>query len=198
MAKADSLNLFFGSFPDNDFIDDLLTIKEYEEKEILDLIDHIIKWYPEEDIDKEWEVWSKSFKEEEIKKKKAIIRAFIFIFKEFAAEKVSEIELKEDFTKLDLPLSYLEYSLNKVKSSKEFTKKALRGNSPYENTLRNLDWRIDEREYNDGSKENIAVIEFVYANKGEKEVIQLDFNVKSLKHLILLLSKIEEKICQKK
>ena len=67
----------------------------------------------------------------------------------------------------------------------------------YENTLRNVDWRIDERRYNDGTKEDLAVIEFAYSSEGEKEIIQLDFTHKALKHLISLLSKIEEKLCQK-
>ena len=62
--KYNSLNLFFGSGSSEDFLEDLEQLKEFQEKEVFDLIDHIIKWYPEEDIDKEWEEWSKDFKED--------------------------------------------------------------------------------------------------------------------------------------
>jgi hypothetical protein len=196
MEGKKSLNLFFGSYPDSSFIEDLSLVKEYSEKEVLELIDLVLEWYPKEDVDKEWEEWSKNFEEKEIKKKKSVIRVFIFIFKEFASGKISEEELKEDFETLNLHLSYLNNSLDKIKSSKDFIKKALSGKRPFENEIKNLDWSIDEKKYADGTKENIANIEIVYSNKGEKDIAQFDLNPKALKHLILMLQKIEDELCQ--
>lgn len=196
MVEGNSFNLFFGQIPGDEFVDDLSEIKSLKENEVLELIDLIIKGYPKKDIEKDWEEWSKNFTKEEEEKKKKIIGILIFIFKELVSEKINEIELKEDFNKLNLPLSYIDYFIKKLESSREFKNKASRGKKPYENYLRNIDWRIDERKFNDETKDTVAVIEFVYASKGEKGIVQLDFNSKSLKHLISLLSKIEKRLCQ--
>lgn len=174
----------------------MIIVKESDEKEVIELIDLVIKWYPREDIDNEWDKWSKDLEKEEIKKKKSILRSFIFILKEYASEKVTKEQLKEDFKNLDLTLSYLEHFTKKLESEKKFQNKAFRNKRPLENKLKNIDWRIDKRMYNDGDKENIAVIEFYCTSKGEKEIIPLDFNHKSLKHLISLLTKIEKELCQ--
>src|SRR3989344_2831603 len=176
--KYNSLNLFFGSGSSEDFLEDLEQLKEFQEKEVFDLIDHIIKWYPEEDIDKEWEEWSKDFKEDEKKAKKSAIRALLFIFKEFASGSLTESELRADAEKIGFAKKYVNYSVKKLNKAKEFHKKALRQN------------------YGQEFEESICAIEFSYYHKGEKQIAQFDLNLKGLRNLILTLNKIEKKLCQ--
>jgi len=194
--KYNSLNLFFGSGSSEDFLEDLEQLKEFQEKEVFDLIDHIIKWYPEEDIDKEWEEWSKDFKEDEKKAKKSAIRALLFIFKEFASGSLTESELRADAEKIGFAKKYVNYSVKKLNKAKEFHKKALRQNQPYRNVLSSVDWRIDRQNYGQEFEESICAIEFSYYHKGEKQIAQFDLNLKGLRNLILTLNKIEKKLCQ--
>ena len=192
--KKHSLNLFFDVYPDKDFLYDIEVVSKSPKVEVTEIIGLVLDWYPKEDIEKEWEEWSKGLKEEELKKKRAIIRAFLSICKEFASGKVNEVELREDFENLDLDIDYFNKMVNKIKDDAEFKKKASKGRKPYQNNLKDLDWRIDDRKYLDGTKEKVAVVEFLCSVKGENEVFQLDFTKKSLKHLILLLNKISEEL----
>jgi hypothetical protein len=194
MNKIQSLNIFFGSLPDTDFIDDLSEVKSEKEEEVIKLFELVLKWYNKEDIDKEWSEWSKDFKEDELKKKRAIIRALIFISKEFASSKINEIELKEDFESIGLSSKLYEYFIDKLRSNEDFKIKASREKKPCPNIVKSIDWRIDERKYVDGNKEKIATVEFFCSIKGEKEIVQLDFSKKSLTHLISLLNKINEEL----
>ena len=45
-------------------------------------------------------------------------------------------------------------------------------------------------------EKNVAIIEFIYSDKGEKKVAQFDLNLKALKHLISKLKQIEEELCK--
>ena len=192
--KDKSLNLFFGREPSEDFLDDLESLKKLSEKEVFELIDKIVEWYPKENVDKEWEEWIKHFTKEQEKEKKQAIRALIFIFKEFASGNINELELKEDFEILELS-KYLDNFIRKMEPfEKEFRKEALTNKKPYENVLVNIDWRIDTKHYRDGTEEKIAFIEFVYSSVGEKKVTQFDLTKRALKHLIYRLNKIEEEL----
>ena len=82
--KDNSLNLFFGQAPNEQFLGDLGNLKKLEEKDATKLIDHVIDWYPKENIDNEWKEWFENFTKEEKEEKKSIIRIILFIFKEFA------------------------------------------------------------------------------------------------------------------
>ena len=196
MKETIHLNLFSGQMPTDQFLEDLDTLKNFEEKEVLDLIDHIITWYPEEDIDKEWEEWSKDFKENEKEAKKSAISILLFIFTEFASESLTESELRADAEKIGFAEKYVNYSVKKLNKAKEFRKKALRQNQPYRNVLASVDWRIDRQNYGQEFEESVCAIELIYYHKGEKQVAQFDLNLKTLKKLILTLNKIEGKLCQ--
>lgn len=195
--KDNTLNLFFGRQPDENFSEDLETLKKLPEAEVLELIEKIIKWYPEKDIGKEWDEWAKEFTKDKEKEIKGALRIFVFIFKEFISKNVSDLELKEDLEIFEFPQKYIDRFTELVKSvEKEFRKKSLRTEKPYENTLINLDWRIDTKHYRDGEEKKVAVIELILSDKGEKEIVQFDLNKKSLKHLIYRLQKIGEELCQ--
>ena len=191
-----NLNLFFAGYPDTDFISDVSFIKDFREGEIFKIIDSIIELFPKDDVENDWNALMKDLSEEEIKKRKAIMKAFLFIFKELASEKISESELRDDFECLAIPSNYLQYAIEKLNSIQEFKIKASKTKRPYDNVLRYIEWRIDSRNYNDGSKEDVAIIEFLYSLNGEKEILQLDFSHKRLLHFISLLNKIELKLCQ--
>lgn len=192
-----SLNLFFGQKPNDDFLEDLSSFSKLKENEISKLINKVIEWYTKEDIDREWEEWTKSLPKEEIEEKKSAIRIILFIFKEFASENINETELKEDFETLKLPQKYFDYFIKPLKSvKKEFREKTLKDKKPNENFLASIDWRIDKKTYRDGMEKNVAIIEFIYSDKGEKKVAQFDLNLKALKHLISKLKQIEEELCK--
>lgn len=190
-----SLNLFFGQKPNDDFIEDLSFFNKLKENEINEIIDKVIDWYTKEDIDKEWDEWTKSFTKEEEKERKGALRAIIFVFKEFVSGNVNEDELKEDFELLKISKNYFDHFIKSLKPvEKEFCKKALRDKKPYENTLLNIDWRIDKKTYRDGTEKNAAIIEFIYSDKGEKKVAQFGLNLKALRHLISKLKQIGERL----
>lgn len=192
------LNLFFGRTPDKSFLEDLEILKKIQEKEVLELIDRTVEWYTddEEKFDKKWEEWVKEFSKEEIEERKKTIRILLFIFKEFVSENINKDELKEDFENLKLSQKYIDHFIEKLKPVKnEFRKNSLRSEKPYENTLISIDWEIGNKKYRDGTEKRVASIEFVYFNKGEKQIAQFDLNSKTLKHLIYRLQKIQEELC---
>ncbi len=92
----------------------------------------IIELFPKDDVENDWNALMKDLSEEEIKKRKAIMKAFLFIFKELASEKISESELRDDFECLAIPSNYLQYAIEKLNSIQEFKIKA----SKDENTIR--------------------------------------------------------------
>ena len=192
------LNLFFGHQPDEKFLEDLETIKKFQENEIFDLIEKTIKWYTDDKIfEEEWNKITENLNQEQKEEKLKPIRALLFIFKEFTSENINKEELKEDFDAFEISQKYLEHFLNKLKPvEKEFRKKSLKDEKPYENTLISIDWRIDTKHYRDGIEKKVAAIELIIYDKGEKETIQFDLNIKSLRHLIYTLKKVEEKLCQ--
>ena len=196
MSDISALNMFFGQIPGEEFLEDLSNLKSFKKKEIIELINLLVKWYPKEDIDKEWKEWSKDLKEKEIKKKKAALRVLIFIFKEFIAGNISESELKKDAEAIRLPSEYIDHFIKMSENKEEYRKKVLREERPKANIIVSLNWRIDKRIYKNEIEENTSVIEFTYISKGKKEVVQFDLNIKALRHLISILNKIEEKLCQ--
>jgi len=192
--KTESLNLFFGQVPSGNFLDDLDDLIVLDKKEVNEIIDHILDWYPKEDIEEEWEKWKAGLSENEVEKKQRVLRLLLFIMKEIAAERISEKEITEDLENLDFPKEYSEYILKNLKSADDFKKKALKEKRPYENTIRDIDWRVDNRNYLDGTEQKIIVLEVLYSSKGEKETITFDLNKKALKHLITVLRKIEDSL----
>lgn len=69
MSDIKPLNIFFGRIPDSEFLEDLNHFLSLNEKEGFELIDKVIDWYPRQNIDKEWEEWSKKFNEDEEEKR---------------------------------------------------------------------------------------------------------------------------------
>ena len=193
--KDNTLNLFFGRQPDEKFLEDFEILKKLPEAEILELIEKIVGWYSKEDINKEWNEWAKKFTKDKEKEIKGALRILLFIFKEFASENINEDELKEDFETLKLPQNYIDHFLKYLKPvEKEFRKESLRTEKPYENTLINIDWRIDTKHYKDGAEKKVVFLEIIYSDKGERNVAQCDLTQKSLKHLIYRLKKMEEEL----
>lgn len=195
--KGNSLNLFFGSEPNKDFLENLETIKKIPEAKILELIDKVIEWYPKEgDIKKEVEEWLNKFWEKEKEKMSSVIDALAFIFISFASGNVDENELKKDIEKINFPEKYFYYFLKKLKKSKEFRKKATKQRQPHRDFLNSIDWRIDKQGTGEEFSEKVCVIELTYYSKGEEEIAQFNLNHTALKHLIFTLNKIENKLCQ--
>ena len=191
--KDNSLNLFFGRPPDEKFLEDLEALKKLQENEITDLIEKIIKWHTEDEVfEKEWNKLTENLNQEQKEEKLKPIRALLFIFKGFISENVSKEELTEDLEILELPKKYADKFTELEKSvEKEFLRKVLRNEKPYENALIDIDWRIDTKNYRDGTEKKVVFIELIYSDQGDKKVAQFDLTKKSLKHLIYRLKKIE-------
>lgn len=189
-----SLNLFFGQPPSEDFLEDLEILKKFQEKEVLELIDWIIKYYPTGNLDEEWEKLAKNFTDEDKNKRRKIITTLLFIFKQFVVGHVNENELKKDFESLKLSQKYFDCFLNKLSENNEFRKRALKQIQPYRNLLVSVDWRIDRQNYGHDFGENVGVLDFTYFSKGEKQVAQIEFGLEEIKHLIFILRIIEEKL----
>ena len=191
--KDNSLNLFFSRPPDEKFLEDLEALKKLQENEITDLIEKIIKWHTEDEVfEKEWNKLTENLNQEQKEEKLKPIRALLFIFKGFISENVSKEELTEDLEILELPKKYADKFTELEKSvEKEFLRKVLRNEKPYENALIDIDWRIDTKNYRDGTEKKVVFIELIYSDQGDKKVAQFDLTKKSLKHLIYRLKKIE-------
>ncbi len=187
------LNLFFGRPPNKDFLEDLEILKKFQEKEILELIEWIIKTYPTGNIDEEWKKLSKSLKDKE--KKEKIITTLLFIFKQFAVGYVNENELKKDFESLKLPQKYFDCSVNKLSENNEFRKRALEQVQPYRNLLVSVDWRIDRQNYGHDFWENVCILDFTYFSKWEKQVAQFESGLGGIRTLKAIFNKIEEELC---
>jgi len=190
--KTEYLNIFFGQMPSDDFLEDLIELKSFERDEVIDIIDRIFDWYPRDDIEEEWEKWKSGLSEDVVDKKERVLRFLLFLIKEIAAERISKTEIKEDLKNLDFPKEYLEYILSKLESAGNFKKRALKAKRPFENLIRNIDWRVDERKFADGTKQTIIVLEVLYYNKGEKETVNFELNKKGIKHFINILKIIEK------
>lgn len=187
-----SLNLFFGRPPSEDFLEDLGILKKIPEKEVFEIMNWTIKYYPTGNIDDEWKKLSKNLKNKE--KKEKIIRIFLFIFKQFAVGHINEDELKEDFKSLGLSQKYLDYFIKKLSENNEFRKRVLRQEQPYRNLLSSVDWRIDRQNYGQDFGENVCILEFTYLSKGEKQIAQFELKLEGVKDLIFILNIIEKKL----
>ena len=196
--KDNTLNLFFGRQPSEDFLKDLEVLRKFQEKNVFEIIDWILEFYSTGDIDEEWEKWSKNFKDKEKKEKKAIIVVLLFIFKYFAVGHINENELKEDARKLNISDKYLDYFIKKLSENIEFRKRALRQEQPYRNFLTSGDWRIDRQNYGYDFGENVCIIELSYYSKGEKQVTQFELDLEGIRNLKAIFNKIEEKLCRLK
>lgn len=194
MKKEIQLNLFLGQVPNKQFFEDLSFLKNFKEKEIFDIIDKTIEWYPERFEDKDWKKWLASFNNEE-EKIKGLIRVFLFMFKEIVCGNIHDKELKSDIKKISLPKKYADYFTKKLKSAKEFEKEVLKSKRPDEDILVNLAWRIDTKHYNDGEREDICVLELVYYHLGDEKKVKFDLNLIAMRHFIYELNKIEKKLC---
>ena len=194
--KDNTLHLFFGRQPDENFSEDLEALKKLPEAEVLELIDKIIHWHTEEEVfEKEWSKLTENLNQEQKEEKLKPIRALLFVLKEFISENISKDELTEDLEILELPKKYADKFTELEKSvEKEFHKKILKSEKPYENALIDIDWRIDTKHYRDGAEKKVAFIEFIYSDQGDKKVAQFDLSSKALKHLVHRLKKIEEEL----
>lgn len=190
-----SVNVLFGQPPPPKFIEDIASLKKLKKEELLETIDLVSKWYPREDIDKEWEEWKNNLGKEQAEARKDVIRVILLIMKELASNSLLEKEAEEDFKNLEIPLEYLDYIIEKIKSSPDFKNKALNNKKPYEAKIIGVDWRLDKRFYQNGIQENIAVIEINYTNKANSDVICFDLNLETLRQLINRLNKIKEELC---
>jgi hypothetical protein len=195
--KTGPLHLLFGQAPRSGLLEDLDVLKDLKKEEALQLIDRVIEWYPREDIDKEWREWSSQLGEEETQRRKRALKLLLFIMREIATGQVSETEARSDIEKLEIPIDYFNYILDRLKSSPQFTDKVLGKCRPYENIISDVDWRIDQRTYRDGTRDNVAVVELAYVSGGEKEAVSLDINLGALRHLMNILRKVEDDLCQK-
>lgn len=190
------LNLFFGRQPSDDFLEDLEALKKLSEKEVFELVDKVIEWYPkEEDVSKEVEEWLKKFGKKEKEKRSGLMEALAFVFRMFASGNVDENELREDIKKIDFPGKYFDYFLKKLSKEKEFHKKAIRQRQPHRNFLSSVDWRIDKQGNGEEFSENVCVIDLTYYFKGKEETAQFSLSQDALKNLIFTLNKIEKKLC---
>jgi len=191
-----SLNLFFGTSPSNEFLEDFEILKKIPEKEIFELVDDIINIYSKENINEELKNWEKKFgknQESEKKEKERALKVLLYLLKEFSSENVTEDEIRDDFKNLEISTKILDRFIKNVKPvEKEFRKNSLRNEKPYENVLVSIDWRLENKIYRDSSEKKVAKLEFIYSDKGEKKVAQFDLNQKALKHLIYRLQKIKE------
>lgn len=192
--KDNTLNLFFGRQPSEDFLEDLKVLEKLKEKEVFGIIDKVIEWYPE-DIDKKWEELSKNLKKKEKKEYGSLIGVFLFIFKEFAVGHINESELREDAKKIGLLDNYVNHFVKKLSENTEFRKRALRQVQPYRNFLTSIDWRIDRQNYGYDFGENVCIIELSYYSGGEKKVAQFELDLGGIKNLKAIFNKIEEKLC---
>ena len=198
MKKATSLNIFFGNEPSDSFFNDLFIIEKLSDEEVFEIIDLIIEWFPKEgDIDTEWKNWTNGMTEELVALKKSLFKVLLFIFKEYSSQKVTEIELKEDFAKIGISENVINYLVKKLNEDKSFKNKALDANRPYENYLIDINWRIDKRYYNDNTIENKAVVEFIYYCKNQKTSEVYELGLKSLDRVISILNQIKEQLCSK-
>lgn len=193
---TNTLNLFFGQSPSEDFLEDLEILKELQEKEVREITDWIIETYPKGNLDKEWEELSKDFNKKYKKEKEKIIRTFRFIFKQFAVGHINESELKEDAKKLNIPEEHIDFFIKKISENKEFRKRALRQEQPYRNLFAYVDWRIDKQNYGHDFEENICVLEFAYYSKGEEHITQFELDLEGLRQLRFVLKIIDEKLCK--
>ena len=194
--NIESLHLLFGQKPTDEFVEDIIKLKSLNNKDVIDLIDKIIEWIPKEDIDKDFEEWETKLKKKEVKIKKRAIKILLFVMKELASSNVIEDEVIEDFRKLEIPIEYLNYMLEKISSSNEFTNKILGKQRPYESIINDIDWRIDKRIYRDNFEEIKAFIEISYSSKGKNEFIGFDLNLDTLRQFINVLKKVEDGICK--
>ncbi len=194
MKIKSDLFLTFGNEPNDQFCDDIRSVEKLNEKDVFQIIDKIVEWYPKENISAEWEKWSKNFSDEEKEIRKGVIRFILYIARELYSEKIKKEELIEDAKEIEFPLKYINYLVEKAESKENFIKSAKHSTRPYLNTIKSIDWSFNKRYYIDGTKEDIALLELSYYLYGESKTIQLDLNYKAVSRLISMLKKIKSEL----
>ena len=194
--KDNTLHLFFGREPSEDFLEAIKQIKELKENEVFGIIDNLFKWYPK-NIDEEWKKWIEKEKlnDEEKKKIEDTIAVFLPLIKEFTVGHIDEKELKEDFEKISLSENYINYFIKKLKSAKDFCEKTIIQGLPYVNSINSVDWRIDKHNSGQDFEKNICVLEFNYSSFDKRKVVQFNLTLDGLRYLIANLKRIEKRLC---
>lgn len=194
MENKKPLNIFFGSLPSSEFINDLAHIEQLPVNETLKVIELIFDWYSKDSVIEEWGKWKEQYEEEEHDKRARVMNAFLYIIKEFATEKVTESELISDFKSLNIPSEVIESIRLHLKSNDEFIVKSLSGKKLLNNYIYDLEWRIDDRVYKDKSQEKIVNLDLKINVNGKSKLIPIEFSAFSFNHFLSILTNIQNKL----
>lgn len=184
------------------FFGDLITLKKFPLEKQIELIDKTLEWFPKEDIDAEWEEWTKDLSDDDKEKTMHAIRILLFMIHEGIKKKFTDEDFISDLGVFELPEESIDYFIKKLNEKKEeIVKKIAEREIKTLPEITDVNWEIN-RKISDSFRSTIdelginLVIE--YREKNKLDTIVFETNVSGLCSLIDTLQLVYEEVmrCQ--
>ena len=191
------LELFDGQPAGSKFINDLDRFLVLNVKLQKQVICNTFLWYPEEDIDKEWDTWLKGRTANEKQKIRDAVSAVLYITRQGLIKRFTVDHFSNELKKLGFKSPIIQFFVSQLMSNREnFIQEIARTEVPVISRLTNLNWRIDVKKSSAYLKriDEPSVILGILLSGQKSDKIIFELSIEELESLMRTLGLIQSEL----
>lgn len=199
--KVDMLKLeiFDGKMAPDDFIGDLEIFLNLEDDLKKEVIRNTFAWYPEKDIDEEWNKWMDKRTDKEKNQLKSAVRLVLFAMRTGLIKRFTDEHFEEELRKIGFDSNLIKFFLSELGRKKgDLVQKIEKIEVPIIAKLTDLNWRIDVKKSSTYSRkidEPCIILKMSFSGAETREIV-FELSFEELNSLMRTFSLILKEIAE--
>ena len=155
ITKSDNvrLEILDGKTVSDEFLNDLEVFFSFKTDIQKDIISKTFSWYPERNIEEEWEKWLDKRPDKEKERLKSAIKIILFIMREGIVKRFSDNQFSQELKKIQFKPNLIKFFLKELNENKEkLVNEIEKIDVSVIPKLSDLSWRIDVKKTSKYSK----------------------------------------------